>query len=1120
MIKPSDPSAGLSMEQRALMAIRSLKRDPKGLEIGRIQRRSEAGAAPLSFAQQRLWFLQQMEPGSPAYNMPYTRRLVGPLDVEALRRAFQALTARHEALRTTITEGADGPVQVVEPCSDFRLEITDLSSLPRDEREAEARRLAMNYAKVPFDLTRDPLLRAHVLRLAELEHVLLLTVHHIASDAWSWGILNRELAALYEGLVTGSHVPLPELPIRYADFSAWQRRRMESEALKRQLAYWKRQLEGAPPILELPHDRPRPAALSYRGAEASLLLPERLRVALGALSRKEGGTLFMTMLAAFQLLLARWSGQRGIVVGAPIAGRTHVELEGLIGFFVNTLVLRTSLSGSPTFQELLARVRETALEAYTNQELPFERLVEELQPERSLNYNPLFQVLFQVENTGRGDLKLHGLELSEFGRFGFSAKFDMTLRVQEMAGGLSCICKYSEDLFSQATMTHLLEQYQVLLEQIVAAPESPVASYSLLTPRSRPLIPDPHTALPLPAYPVVTEAVSRVAREGPGRPAIEQGSRTWTYGELGEAVDALARALHARGVVRGSVVAVTGPSSFGLVAGMLAVLASGGVMLPIAVDLPERRKRLMLEEARASHLLEVGEAAGESAWSQGLGSVSVVLPVDERTGKLVGAGAEALHPDTGGRPVPAADDPAYIFFTSGTTGTPKGVLGTHRGIGHFLDWQRTTFGIAPGDRCGQLTNISFDVVLRDVLLPLSSGATLCLPPKDLAPDQALAWLASERISVVHVVPSLAHAWLEHAPPGLSLPSLRWVFLAGEPLTDTLIRLWRGVVPAECGLVNLYGPTETTMVKCSYRVPSEIPPGVQPVGGSLPQSQALVLSDENRLCGVNEQGEIVLRTPFMTRGYVNAAEEQRARFIPNPFGSDPGDLVYRTGDLGRYGPDGTLMVLGRLDHQIKIRGVRIEPEEVTAVLSRHPEVRACAVIGRELGTQPMALVAYVVAGQGETNGAALRNYLAERLPATLVPSAFVFLESLPLTPNGKLDRCGLPAPDAADGQEEDDHADPGTALEEAVARMWAEVLGLARVGIHDDFFALGGHSLLATRVVARLRTAFGIELPLRAFFEAPTVAGLATVITRRLLATLPDTRATATGAGGLDAGGQE
>ena len=1081
-------TAAMTLEQRALLALSTLRRSSQGAEAPHVPRRAEPGPAPLSFAQQRLWFLQRLEPDSPAYNILRANRLIGELDTEALRRALETIMHRHEALRTTFADGDDGPVQVIQPGADFPLPVTDLSALRREEREAEAGLLATNEAGAPFDLARDPLLRGRLVRMTDHEHVLLLALHHVASDAWSLGVLQRELSALYHGFATGKPVQLPELPIQYADFSVWQRRRMESDLWQRQLAYWKRQLQGAPPLLELPGDRPRPATSSYRGAQAILTIPPRLRADLVALSRREGGTLFMTMLAAFQLLLARWSGQSDIVVGAPIAGRTHVELEGLIGFFVNTLLLRTSVAGNPTFRELIARVRETALEAYGNQELPFERLVEELQPERSLNYNPLFQVLFQVENTGRGDLRLPGLEIVEFGHFQFSAKFDLTVRVQEAGGELCCFCKYSEDLFSEETMAHLLEQYRSLLEQAVASPESPVESYSLLTPRARPLIPDPAAALPAPRYAVVTEEVARVAREAPERAAIRQGDRTWTYRELREAVEVLTGALRAGGVSGGTVVAVSGPSCFGLVTALLAVLSSRGVMVPIASDLPDKRKQTMLRESGARHLLLVGSGPTEGAWAAEQGTV-IVVSIDERTGEATAAGGPAPS-----RPAPPApEDPAYIFFTSGTTGTPKGVLGLHQGIGHFLDWQRGTFGIGPGDRCGQLTNISFDVMLRDVFLPLWSGATLCLPPRDLSPDRVIAWLASEKITVLHAVPSLAHAWLEHAPPGVSLPSMRWVFLAGEPLTAELIGRWRGVVGGECGLVNLYGPTETTMVKCWYPVPRDPLPGVQPVGGPLPHSQALVLSDGSRLCGVNEQGEIVLRTPFMTRGYVNAAEEQRKRFAPNPFSGEPGDLLYRTGDLGRLRPDGTLTVLGRLDRQVKIRGVRIEPEEVTAVLSRHPQVRACAVIGRPLGGQPMALVAYVVPGQGEVGGAALRAYLAERLPGPLVPSAFVLVESLPLTPNGKLDLDRLPAPDTVTGLEERDDALPRTPLEEAVAGMWAEVLGVAHVGVHDDFFALGGHSLLATRIVARLRTAYGVELPLRSLFEAPTVAGLATII---------------------------
>jgi amino acid adenylation domain-containing protein len=1097
MSAPTDRRAQQALEERARQAVRALRGQSQGLGVPRIPRREGNGSAPLSFAQQRLWFLHRMEPESPAYNMPWAGRISGPLNVEALRRSFHAIMERHEALRTTIAEAEDGPVQTVQPVTDFSLGLTDLGSLPEREREGEARRLAMAHAKVPFDLARDPMLRAHLIRLGDGDHVLLLTVNHIASDAWTYGVLHRELAALYEGFEAGRPVRLPELPVRYADFAVWQRGRMESPEVKRQLDYWKRQLQGAPPLLELPSDRPRPAVMGHDGKEVVLTLPEHLRGELAELSRKEGGTLFMTLLAGFQLLLARWSGQGDIIVGAPIAGRTHVELEGIVGFFVNSLVLRTGLDGDPTFRELLARVRETALEAYTHQELPFERLVEELHPERSLNYNPVFQVLFQLENTGRGTLRLPGLEVTDFGRFQFSAKFDLTLRMQEENGTISCVCKYSEDLFTGDSITHLLEQYRGLLEQIVAAPGARIGSYSLLTPRSRPLIPDPKSPLAVPNYPVITDSVARVARAYPTRPAMEQGGRTWSYRELEHASEALARTLRARGVDRGTVVAVSGRSSFGLVSGMLAVLASRGVVLPVAADLPDRRKLLMLREAGATHLLQVGGDAPEDLWIESAGAVSVIR-VDEHTGAVRGPDSEVQHRDPGPLSPPDPDDSAYVFFTSGTTGTPKAVLGVHRGIGHFLDWQRTTFGIGPGDRCAQLTNISFDVVLRDVFLPLSSGATLCLPPADLAPDQVAGWLASERIGVVHVVPSLASVWLEFAAEGLRLPAMRRVFFAGEPLTDSLVRRWRSVVSEACEVINLYGPTETTMVKCFYRVPAEIAPGVQPVGAALPESQVLVLAEGNRLCGVNEPGEVVVRTPFMTRGYLNAVEAQAAHFVPNPFNADSGELLYRTGDLGRYRPDGALMVLGRLDHQIKIRGVRVEPDEVNAVLSGHSQVRAGAVIGRELGDQGIALVAYVVAGEGELGAAALRAWLAERLPAALVPSAFVFLDRMPLTVNGKLDRRSLPAPDGADSRDEEDHTAPRTSLEEAVAGIWSEVLGVERVGVHDDFFSLGGHSLMATRVVARLRTVFGIELPLRTLFEAPTVAGLTAVVSRHLV----------------------
>ncbi len=1091
MTELSERIAALSPEQRALLAARLQRGGVGALDGGTIPKRAHTSPAVLSFAQRRLWFLQRLNPSSAAYNIPFAARLTGALDIDAMQRALQTVVDRHESLRTTFAEIDDAPVQVVAASSSMPLPVVDLSRSP--DPELELRRLASMEARAPFDLATGPVFRGQVLRLGPEDHVLLLTVHHIVSDGWSMGVLWKELAALYRAEATGEPARLPALPIQYADYAVWQRRQSSSDKPGRQLAYWKQRLAGVAAVLELPTERPRSAVSSGRSARATLALPKRLKDDLKELSRREGATLFMTLMAAFKILLARYSGQSDIVVGTPVAGRTHTELEGLIGCFLNTLVLRTDLSGEPTFRELLARVRETALGAYANQELPFERLVEELQPARSLSHNPLFQVLFQAGNTLGGTPKLHGLEVARVKGGGIGAKFDLSFRVRERSTDLSCICAGNADLFGPETLAHLLDQFRSLLKQIVASPESSITSYSLVTERSRASLPNPRKVLSEPRHPVVVEAIRTVATQAPSRTAIEQAGRCWTYGELAARGDALALGLAAGGLRRGEVAAVSGPPSFGLVTAMVGILAAGGVMLPIASDLPAHRKRLMLREARAKVLLQVGDQ--DDAWARDLIPEAVVR-ISQQSGRSEGDAPRI--PSETSAPALGPDDPAYIFFTSGTTGTPKGVLGVHKGLSHCLAWQSRTFAVGPDDRCAQLTNISFDVVLRDVLMPLWSGATLCLPPAGLPSDRVLSWLGSEGITVVHAVPSLAHAWLTEAPAELSLPRLRLVFSAGEPLTDGLVSRWRRVASPECGVVNLYGPTETTMVKCFYRVPDETVPGVQPVGGSLPDSQALVLTASNRLCGVNELGEIVLRTPFRTRGYINAAEAQERQFFASPFTSDPGDVLYRTGDLGRYRSDGSLMVLARLDQQVKIRGVRIEPEEVTTVLLRHPAVAACAVVARaDLGDDPV-LIAYVAASGHPVGAAELRAYLAEQLPAALVPSRFVFLDRLPLTPNGKLDRRALPVPEDGSEALEQSYVAPRTPIESLVADIWAEVLRVPRVGVDDDFFGLGGHSLRATQVIARARAAFGIELPLRSLFETPTVAGLSLTVARRLL----------------------
>ncbi len=670
------------------------------------------------------------------------------------------------------------------------------------------------------------------------------------------------------------------------------------------------------------------------------------------------------------------------------------------------------------------------------------------------------------------------------------SKYDFTLYARDKGDTFRFNLVYRSDLFSESWARYFLQQYAWLLAQIVDGPEQRVGSYSLVTPESRSLLPDPTQEIEEPPQELVAETVSAWAKKNPAQIAIAQGQHAWTYEQLAERAQGIGQALIATGLKTGDAVAVHGRRCPDLIAAALGTLASGGVLLLIDDQLPDQRKQLLLKEGRARKLLLVGDAdrnwVNAEPWADS-------LSIEELTGAIVDRGADR-GPDT--LPKLSPDEPAYIFFTSGTTGIPKAVLGCHKGLSHFLNWQRETFAVGPNDRVAQLTHLSFDVVLRDIFLPLTSGATLCLPESagDALSHDTIGWLQRERISILHTVPSLAEAWLASAEQCCSLPSLRWVFFAGEALTDSLVAQWRSRVQSDAEIVNLYGPTETTLVKCFYRVPAEPPSGVQPVGWPIPGAQALVLTQDRQLCGVNEPGEIVLRTPFRSLGYLNAAEENRKRFVANPFRDDPEDLIYFTGDAGRYRPDGTLEILGRLDDQIKIRGVRVEPAEVTAILSQHPAVTSCVVVGHKNERGETGLVAYVVTREPNppTSGP-LRSYLLERLPSAMVPSSFVFLKALPLTSNGKVDRKALPDPPSRNPEAPGGFVAPRNPLEETIAGIWAEVLKIERVGVHDNFFDAGGHSLLAVRVLSRMTRAFQSTLPLKTLFESPTVAQLAKAV---------------------------
>jgi amino acid adenylation domain-containing protein len=1036
--------------------------------------------------------------------MPFALRLDGPLDTGAIARSLNEIVRRHAILRTTFAIVDGQPVQLIAPALAVPLPQVDLGDLSEPARAARVQELSGAEFQHSFDLARGPLLRASLLRLGECEHTLLLNFHHVVFDGWSYDVLVSELATLYAAFATGRPSPLPELPVQYADFAAWQRERLQGALTERQLTYWRAQLGGELPRLTLLTDRPQQPASAQRGASQAIILPSQVTAGLLRLSRAEEATPFMTLLALFTLLLARQTGQEDIVVGSPIANRPHTDSEALIGFFLNTLVLRINLAGSPTFRELARRVRETALQAYAHQDVPFEKLVEQLQPDRDLERTPLFDVLFNYINTPQAHPTLPGLTLRLEDLDEQESKFPITLYATEQGDELRLLMVYQSALFSPERISGLLEQLSYLAEQIATAPDQPIGAYSLVTPAASAILPDPRADLPAPAHPPITAIIEELAACRPEHPAIAQRGRSWSYAELVQSARGIAEALVAQGLERGDVVAVSGPRSFGLIASMLAALMSGGKLLTLDQHLPHERRQVMLRAAGATYLLWADQRQPEAERDSSL----ITLHIDPNSG-LSDATA---HAGQSGVMLPQIrpEDPAYIFFTSGTTGVPKGVLGWHNGLSHFLTWQRETFAIGWQDRAAQLTGLSFDVVLRDVFTPLTAGATLCLPDDgdELGPEHVLPWLERERITMLHTVPALAQSWLANVPQGVTLGALRWAFFAGEPLRDTLVKRWRAAFPESGAIVNLYGPTETTLAKCFYQVPAEPAFGVQPVGRPLPHTQALVLSEGQRLCGVGEVGEIAIRTPFRSLGYSNAPEEQRKRFIKNPFRDDDRDLVYLTGDRGRYRRDGQLEILGRVDQQVKIRGVRIEPDEVAALLAQHPAVRACAVVAQQNERGEYALVAYIVEGSGiKGQGSAdpaseilipdprsltpdLRDYLARQLPSVMLPAAYVPLDALPLTPNGKLDRKALPPADLRQPATQASIVAPRTPLEEILAGVWAEVLGAQQVGAEDNFFDIGGHSLLASMVASRISQAFKIAFPVRALFEAPTVAQLA------------------------------
>jgi len=932
--------ADLSPAKRALLELR-LKQSGRPAAGGEaIPKRSRRDQGPLSFAQQRLWFLDQWEPGTSTYNVHWAIRLRGALNVPALHRALESLVARHESLRTTFPAVDGRPTQVIAEAAAVPFQVTELGPAPE---AANVQALAEAEARRPFDLARGPLLRAKLLRAGAEEHVLLLTLHHIISDAWSAGVFFRELTALYRAEVEGRPSPLEGLSIQYADYAEWQRGAIQGAALERELDYWKQRLAGAEAVLALPADRPRPPMQSYRGAKVSKILPPDLVAALRALGRQEGATLFMTLLAGFQALLSRYSGQEDLVVGTPIAGRTRAETEGLIGFFLNTLALRADLSGDPSYREFLGRVRESALEAFGHQEVPFEKLVEELRPERNTSHHPLFQVMFSLKEASDQELDLPGLKAEFLEVESQTAKFDLALFIIDGTEGLRAELEYSTDLFDAATAERLLSHYEVLLGGCAADPGRRLSELPLLTPREEHelLVGWNETARDFPRRAPLHQLFEGQVGRTPEATAVCSGDQRLTYRELNRRANQLAHYLRKRGVGPEVPVGICLERSAEMLIGLLGVLKAGGAYLPLDPTNPEGRVRFILEDARVPMMITERQLAGRLA-----GCRSEVVCLDD-IGQELALESEA-DPASG----VTAENLAYIIYTSGSTGKPKGVQIAHRAVVNFLCSMRERPGITGRDKLLAVTTLSFDIAGLELFLPLTVGARVIIAGSDTVGDgsRLRQLLADSGATVMQATPATWRMLLEAGWGGARELKM---LCGGEALPGELA----AQLLAEGGeLWNLYGPTETTIWSTVYRVEAG---GPVLIGRPIANTQVYVLDRHGRPAPVGVPGELYIGGDGLARGYLNRPELTQEKFVAHPFSEAAGARLYKTGDLAAYLPDGGLRFFGRLDHQLKVRGFRIEPGEIEAALSEHPGVSESVVVAREDDPGEQRLVAYVV-----------------------------------------------------------------------------------------------------------------------------------------------------------------
>jgi amino acid adenylation domain-containing protein len=1079
--------------ERMAALIESLEQKDNDRSLPSIPRVSHDGALPLSFAQQRLWLLDQLKFGTQAYTIPAIIRARGKIELAALQQSFDSLIERQEMLRTTFTQMDGQPWQSIAAPFPIRIDTVDLSSIPEEQRDISAHEMIFKEIAKPFDLAQGPLLRVMVYRLASNDHILLITLHHIIADGWSIGILIQDLASFYAAFSSGLPSPRISLPLQYADYAVWQRQWLSEERLQHQLTYWRERLSNAPTALDLPLDHPRPPVQTFAGATYPFQASPRLVQQVAQLSKQAEATVFMTLLAAFSVLLARLANQEDLVIGTPIANRPRSELEGLIGFFSNTLVMRVDATGNPTFLDLLGRVREVCLGAYTHQDVPFEKLVEEIRPERDLSRNPLFQAMFVLQNTPMPSINFPELHFEAVPIDNQTSKFDIMFVLTMTSTGLKGTIEYNTDLYDEKTIARMVQQYTVLLESIVAAPTQNINFLPMLSSSERTKIIDEWNVNEVDYSPEVClhHLVEEQVERNPGAIAViydapPSGDRhdeapSLTYEELDRRANQLAHRLVQLGVRPDSIVGICAERSLEMVIGALGVLKAGAAYLPLDPEAPVQRISYILHDAKIVVTLS------QERFRASLPSDMAVVSLDE--GDWYNESQERLN-------VPVSpDNLAYVIYTSGSTGEPKGASIEHRAISNNLLWMQENWPIGPGDHVLQKTPFTFDVSVKEIFWPLLAGAQVVMaqPGGHRDPEYLRQVIARREITVTHFVPSMLQLFLA-GKQGAEGEHLRLVMCGAETLPVGLQDQFFQSLSAD--LLHLYGPTEAAIAVTGLLCERGVKYERVPLGRAMPYCQLYVLDKYLQPVPIGVPGELYIGGFPLARGYLDRPEETASKFVPNPFGNQPGSRLYRTGDLARYRDDGMLEYLGRIDFQIKLRGLRIELGEIEAVIRRHPDVRDAVAVVREDEPGDKRLVCYITPNSEHILAPQeLREYLEDRLPAYMIPATFMMIDAMPLNAHGKVDRMALPSPLFERPELDTDFVAPRTETEERIAAIWREILGIDVVGIQDNFFKLGGHSLMAVQVMSRINTLFHMDLPLRDFFESPTIEGIAGVVER-------------------------